>query len=89
MNIRCVGDNMVIKIKKAWYGRSDKTTCPDPKKKTMISGCIAGVNVKVRDQCDLKEKCEIQVRNWALNISDPCRGYIKFLVVYYTCAEKL
>ncbi|XP_072018996.1 uncharacterized protein [Amphiura filiformis] len=83
-NIDC-GDRFVD-IHYAYYGRTDKSTCPAKKRLMKDTDCRADTSMEtVGKRCQGKQKCKVEAKNGAFG--DPCRGTFKYLRIKYKCTD--
>uniref|UniRef100_A0A8C6SDK1 SUEL-type lectin domain-containing protein n=1 Tax=Neogobius melanostomus TaxID=47308 RepID=A0A8C6SDK1_9GOBI len=76
----------VIRIHRADYGRSDRTTCSQgrPSEQLQNMNCAASTtNDHVAKMCNGKSRCSVTASNSVFG--DPCGGTYKYLQVSYTC----
>lgn len=72
-----------IIIEEAFYGRTDKITCPHQQMHDVQ--CKAGNAFQIiNDRCKHKTECDLQSGNTCFG--DPCPGTYKYLQVKYKCA---
>lgn len=83
-NIQCPG-NKYIKINGATYGRTDRTTCPDPRIKTTECSTDKPLSM-IRDQCQGQQECTVTSSNTLYG--DPCVNTYKYLTVNFDCTGK-
>ncbi|VDI51668.1 Hypothetical predicted protein [Mytilus galloprovincialis] len=83
-NIQCPG-NKYIKINGATYGRTDRTTCPDPRIKTTECSTDKPLSM-IRDQCQGQQECTVTSSNKLYG--DPCVNTYKYLTVNFDCTGK-
>lgn len=79
MSIKC--PTGIISIKKAIYGRTDRSLCDQANNDK--TDCKSDQSEKVEKECNGKKECMIQVSN--LSFGDPCGGTSKYLEVLFTC----
>uniref|UniRef100_A0A8C6WGW4 SUEL-type lectin domain-containing protein n=1 Tax=Neogobius melanostomus TaxID=47308 RepID=A0A8C6WGW4_9GOBI len=76
----------VIRIHRADYGRSDRTTCSQgrPSEQLQNVNCAASTtNDHVAQMCNGKSHCSVTASNSVFG--DPCGGTYKYLQVSYSC----
>ncbi|CAH1401538.1 unnamed protein product [Nezara viridula] len=81
-NIQC--EYGTIKIRNAYYGRTDKHTCPHAQ---MYDTNCKGTNALdvLRKKCDNNDKCHLEAsNNW---FGDPCPNTYKYLRFDFTCGK--
>lgn len=77
---------LVINIKNAVYGRSDRKTCPHSSIRT--TSCKASSSLaRVRSRCQSKRSCSLHASNSVFG--DPCVGTYKYLTVSFNCVRPL
>ncbi|KAK9968275.1 hypothetical protein ABG768_002609 [Culter alburnus] len=82
--LRC--DLGFIKVLKANYGRTDRTTCASGRPANQISNthCFQGTSLHTMStRCDGSKSCSVPAVNSIF--SDPCYGTYKYLDVSYLC----
>uniref|UniRef100_A0A3B4CVL5 SUEL-type lectin domain-containing protein n=1 Tax=Pygocentrus nattereri TaxID=42514 RepID=A0A3B4CVL5_PYGNA len=75
-----------IKVLRANYGRTDKTTCSEKRPHHQLSNvhCFQERSLKIMsDRCNGLQSCAVPVVNSVF--SDPCVGIYKYLDVFYFC----
>uniref|UniRef100_A0A3B3D9U8 SUEL-type lectin domain-containing protein n=1 Tax=Oryzias melastigma TaxID=30732 RepID=A0A3B3D9U8_ORYME len=83
-HLQC-GEEQVILVYRAEYGRRDHTTCIHGRPDSQIQNinCLNPTS-KVAERCDGKNSCLIKAGN--SEFGDPCYGTYKYLEVAYTCS---
>lgn len=83
MNLTCASGN--IFIEKAMFGRTeDGRVCNHTQIQT--TNCTSPYSeVKVKEICDGKPQCSIEVVSATFGGEDPCRGTYKYLEVNFIC----
>ncbi|XP_059384626.1 L-rhamnose-binding lectin CSL1-like [Carassius carassius] len=84
MRLRCVWG--LIKVIKANYGRTDRTTCTYgiPAHQTSNMRCFRGTSLHTMStRCNGRKSCSVPAVNSVF--SDPCVGTHKYLDVSYLC----
>ncbi|XP_043081349.1 L-rhamnose-binding lectin CSL3-like [Puntigrus tetrazona] len=79
----------LIKVIKANYGRTDRTTCASgkPAHQTSNIRCVRGSYLRTMStRCDGRKSCSVPAVNSVF--SDPCVGTFKYLEVHYVCVRK-
>uniref|UniRef100_A0A8C1D707 SUEL-type lectin domain-containing protein n=1 Tax=Cyprinus carpio carpio TaxID=630221 RepID=A0A8C1D707_CYPCA len=81
----------LIKVIKANYGRTDRTTCARsvPAHQTSNMNCFRGTSlhtITCLSRCDGRKSCSVPAVNSVF--SDPCAGTYKYLDVDYVCVRK-
>uniref|UniRef100_A0A8C1D5X3 SUEL-type lectin domain-containing protein n=1 Tax=Cyprinus carpio carpio TaxID=630221 RepID=A0A8C1D5X3_CYPCA len=77
----------LIKVIKANYGRTDRTTCARsvPAHQTSNMNCFRGTSLHTMStRCDGRKSCSVPAVNSVF--SDPCAGTYKYLDVDYVCS---
>ncbi|XP_048045892.1 rhamnose-binding lectin-like, partial [Megalobrama amblycephala] len=76
-----------IRIIRATYGRTDRTTCAHGLPASQISNtkCRAPVTIIVSSRCNRKTSCVVSASN--SHFSNPCAGTYKYLDVTHTCND--
>ncbi|VDI14319.1 Hypothetical predicted protein [Mytilus galloprovincialis] len=73
-----------IRILEATYGRTDMSTCKDPRVKT--TSCSSNKPLPIiRKNCDGIKSCMVSANNGLYG--DPCGGTYKYVTVRYVCEE--
>ncbi|XP_048016217.1 L-rhamnose-binding lectin CSL3-like [Megalobrama amblycephala] len=74
-----------IRVIRATYGRTDRTTCAHGKPTSQITNtnCRAPVTQTISSQCNKKKSCVVSASNSLY--SDPCVGTYKYLDVTHIC----
>uniref|UniRef100_A0A8C1W5X1 SUEL-type lectin domain-containing protein n=1 Tax=Cyprinus carpio TaxID=7962 RepID=A0A8C1W5X1_CYPCA len=79
----------LIKVIKANYGRTDRTTCARsvPAHQTSNMNCFRRTSLHTMStRCDGRKSCSVPAVNSVF--SDPCAGTYKYLDVDYVCVRK-
>ncbi|XP_026055877.1 rhamnose-binding lectin-like [Carassius auratus] len=79
----------LIKVIKANYGRTDRTTCTygKPAHQTSNMRCFLGTSLHTMSiRCDGRKSCSVPAVNSVF--SNPCVGTYKYLDVHYVCVKK-
>ncbi|XP_042606460.1 L-rhamnose-binding lectin CSL3-like [Cyprinus carpio] len=87
VSLRCVLG--LIKVIKANYGRTDRTTCARsvPAHQTSNMNCFRRTSLHTMStRCDGRKSCSVPAVNSVF--SDPCAGTYKYLDVDYVCVRK-
>ncbi|XP_052450616.1 L-rhamnose-binding lectin CSL3-like [Carassius gibelio] len=84
MKLRCLSG--VIKINKANYGRTDRTTCTRGilDVHTSNMNCFQRSSLRIMShRCNARKRCSVHVANTVF--SDPCAWTYKYLDVDFIC----
>uniref|UniRef100_A0A3Q4GL74 SUEL-type lectin domain-containing protein n=1 Tax=Neolamprologus brichardi TaxID=32507 RepID=A0A3Q4GL74_NEOBR len=75
------GENTVIVVSWANYGRRDKTTCPDGRPDSQLQNvyCSWSSSMEYFNSCTVEAPSSV----------DPCHGTYEYLEVFFTCQGKL
>jgi len=81
LQIECPAGKL-ISIGKAFYGRSERSTCVSPSMRS-ITCSSSGALDRVNQQCHGQQACKVAASNSFFG--DPCVGTSKYLSVSYVC----
>ncbi|RVE70231.1 hypothetical protein OJAV_G00062790 [Oryzias javanicus] len=80
----------VINIQSAFYGRADMYTCSEGRPTSQLTNTmcsLSGVEDFIRNSCDLRTSCEINMND--IRTSDPCPGIYKYLQTTFNCLPSI
>lgn len=84
MFLSCSGEDKVIRVESANYGRTDDSTCPSGGDMTNTNCHAEGAFEIVSESCNGLSLCRIQVNAGTFN-GHPCPGTAVYLAVSYLC----